>query len=92
MSNLGLLSEAEDIQFNQQCALTTLGIIQSSLEQEVTHIEASGALLAVGHLQDLSSAVYIISTLLYDLNERLKKRWTRNTKAERRGNSDGAVR
>lgn len=73
MSNLGLLSEAEDIQFNQQCALTTLGIIQSSLEQEVTHIEASGALLAVGHLQDLSSAVYIISTLLYDLNERLKK-------------------
>ena len=29
MSNLGLLSEAEDIQFNQQCALTTLGIIQS---------------------------------------------------------------
>lgn len=43
MSNLGLLSEAEDIQFNQQCALTTLGIIQSSLEQEVTHIEASGA-------------------------------------------------
>ena len=73
MTNLGLLSEAEDIQFNQQCALTTLGIIQSSLEQEVTHIEASGALLAVGHLQDLSSAVYIISTLLYDLNERLKK-------------------
>lgn len=73
MSNLGLLSEAEDIQFNQQCALTTLGIIQSSLEQEVTHIEASGGLLAVGHLQDLSSAVYIISTLLYDLNERLKK-------------------
>ena len=73
MSNLGLLSEAEDIQFNQQCALTTLGIIQSSLEQEVTHIEAYGALLAVGHLQDLSSAVYIISTLLYDLNERLKK-------------------
>ena len=73
MSNLGLLSEAEDIQFNQQCALTTLGIIQSSLEQEVTHIEASGALLAVGHLQDLSSAVYIISTLLYVLNERLKK-------------------
>lgn len=73
MSNLGLLSEAEDIQFNQQCALTTLGIIQGSLEQEVTHIEASGALLAVGHLQDLSSAVYIISTLLYDLNERLKK-------------------
>ena len=68
-----MLSEAEDIQFNQQCALTTLGIIQSSLEQEVTHIEASGALLAVGHLQDLSSAVYIISTLLYDLNERLKK-------------------
>ena len=24
-------------------------------------------------MQDLSSAVYIISTLLYDLNERLKK-------------------
>lgn len=85
MSNLGLLSEAEDIQFNQQCALTTLGIIQSSLEQEVTHIEASGALLAVGHLQDLSSAVYIISTLLYDLNERLKKAVDEEYKNRKKG-------
>lgn len=87
MSNLGLLSEAEDIQFNQQCALTTLGIIQSSLEQEVTHIEASGALLAVGHLQDLSSAVYIISALLYDLNERLKKAVDEEYKNRKKGDS-----
>ncbi|MEQ2655935.1 hypothetical protein AAAT68_03600 [Lawsonibacter asaccharolyticus] len=87
MSNLGLLSEAEDIQFNQQCALTTLGIIQSSLEQEVTHIEASGALLAVGHLQDLSSAVYIISTLLYDLNERLKKAVDEEYKSRKKGDN-----
>lgn len=87
MTNLGLLSEAEDIQFNQQCALTTLGIIQSSLEQEVTHIEASGALLAVGHLQDLSSAVYIISTLLYDLNERLKKAVDEEYKSRKKGDN-----
>lgn len=85
MSNLELLAEAEDIQFNQKCALTTLGIIQSSLDEEVNHIEASGALLAVGHLQDLSNAVYVISTLLYDLNERLKKAVDEEYKNRKKG-------
>ena len=72
MSKLGLLLEAENIQYHQKCALTTLGIIQSSLDEEVTSIERSGALTSVGYLQDLSNAIYIVSTILDDLNEKLK--------------------
>lgn len=73
MSKSRLLFEAENIQYHQQCALTTLGIIQGKLDEELMSIESSGALVSVGLLQDLASAVYITFIMLRDLNEKLRE-------------------
>ena len=73
MSKFGLLLEAENIQYDQKCALTTLGIIQEKLEKELMSIEQAGALKAVGCLQDLADAIYIISTVLSKQNEKLRE-------------------
>lgn len=73
MSKFESLLEAENIQYDQKCALTTLGIIHEKLEKEVTSIEKAGALKAVGCLQDLADAIYIISTVLSKQNEKLRE-------------------
>ena len=73
MSKFGLLLDAETIQHRQKYALTTLEIIRSSLDEEITSIKLSGGLASVGFLQDLSNAIYIITMMLFDQNEQLKE-------------------
>ena len=73
MSKFELLLETEMIQFQQKCALTAVGVIQSNLADEVAAIERTKAFPMVRHLQDLSDSVYIVLDLLCDLNQKLKE-------------------
>ena len=88
MSKFGFLLETETIQFQQKCALTALRIIQSDFFDEVAAIERSKGLSMVGHLQDLSDAVYIVADLLDDLNQKLKEAVDEEYKNRKKNNHD----
>ena len=71
MSVFGLLIDAEQIQYDQQCAIRCLSFLHDLLLDDIMFLEASGAPVATGHLQELGEAMYSVGGTLFRLNQAL---------------------
>ena len=65
MSKLGILLDAETIQYEQRCAISNLNLLQDLFDQEIATI------MSTDYLQELSCALCCVSNALRRANQEL---------------------
>lgn len=82
MSQFGLLVDAEQLQYDQQCAIRNLLLLHELLDQDIIALETSGAPIPAGRFRELweamCSAAGTLSRLNQELGEAVEEEFKRN--------------
>ena len=71
MSKLGILLDAETIQYEQRCAISNVNLLQDLFDQEIAAMAKTKTIMCTDYLQELSCALCCVSNALRRANQEL---------------------